>query len=50
MEIAKTVKELSRSKYGRDKKEVDAELEKRSKIKKPMEAGATTPAEEPKFQ
>jgi hypothetical protein len=49
-EITEKIKQLSRSKYGRNKSEVDAEIQERSKIEKPMEKGATVPAEEPKFQ
>ena len=50
LETAERIKQLSRSKYGRNKSEVDAEIQQRSKIEKPMEKGATVPAEEPKFQ
>jgi GTPase SAR1 family protein len=49
-EIAKKVKELSRTEYGRNKAEVEKEIQERSKIKKEPSAGATVPSEEPKFQ
>jgi GTPase SAR1 family protein len=49
-EIAKQVKELSRTKYGRNKSEVEKEIQERSRIEKEPTTGATIPAEEPKFQ
>jgi len=49
-EVAEKIKQLSRMKYGREKTEVEKEVQERSKIEKPMTQGATTPAEEPKLQ
>ena len=49
-EIAKRVKDTSRTKYGRNKSEVEKEIQERSKIESPTIAGATVPSEEPGFK
>jgi len=48
-EIAGRAKELSKVKYGRDRKLVEKEIQERSKIKTPSK-GATVPPEEPGFK
>jgi len=49
-EIAEKVKEISRAKYGRDRQEVEKEIQERSKIEKLSSEGATIPPEEPGFR
>jgi len=49
-DMASKIKQFSRVKYGKDKTIVEKEIRERSKIEKPVEQGATVPAEEPGFK
>lgn len=49
LDIANRVKELSRAKYGRDRKGVEKEIQEKSKIKE-ISKGATVLPEEPEFR